>query len=465
MSGGTDRNRELFETAPVAKALAIMAFPTVISQLISLAYSLADTHFVGRTGNPYMVAAVALVFPVYWVTTVLGNLFGVGGGSTMSRLLGRGDPEMARRVCTFCVYGAVGVCAVFSLLCLLFLDPLLTLLGASAETRDYTAQYLFWMVIIGTIPSVLSTVMAHLLRNAGFARPASLGLSMAALVNLALDPLFMFVLLPPGLEVAGAAVATVTSNVLAILYFIRQFRRLRDQSVLSLSLNTGFPERKRVLEVLGVGIPAAAAVFLYDVATMALNSMMAAHGDYQVAALGICLKAERLPLNIGVGLCHGMLPLAAYNYSSGNRKRMFDVIRYARLWGLCVAAVSVAVCLIFPDPIIRLFLDTTGGQTGTEATLAFGILFLRLRILSTPLAFLNFHTTYAFQAMGSGSTTLALGIVRQAVCYLPMLFLMNRIGGEAGLAGAQILSEIITLCVSCLVFRRRKKQLLSGSQV
>ncbi|MBR0108592.1 MAG: MATE family efflux transporter, partial [Pyramidobacter sp.] len=189
---------ELFETTPVPAALAKMALPTIMSQLITLIYNMADTWFIGRTNNPYMVAASSLVLTIYLITMAAANLFGVGGGTLAARLLGARRDDEARRAASLSLVMAAGASLVFSGLCAAFMEPLLRLLGASERTMGYAKEYLFYVVIIGAFPTVVSNTMASLLRNVGYSREAGVGLMYGGLLNIALDPLFMFVLLPDG---------------------------------------------------------------------------------------------------------------------------------------------------------------------------------------------------------------------------------------------------------------------------
>lgn len=220
MKSNTTTNTELFEYVPVPRALATLAIPTIVSQLITLIYNLADAYFVGRTGNAYMIAAVSLIYPVFSMTAALSNPFGVGGGSLISRLLGIRQEEQARKICVFSIYAAVCISVFFSLLCFLFLSPLLQILGASTMAMEYARQYMIIVVIYGTLPTVLSNTIAHLVGSTGYAKFASVGLSMGAVLNILLNPLFMFVLLPPGQEIVGAALATMLSNTVSTVYFL-----------------------------------------------------------------------------------------------------------------------------------------------------------------------------------------------------------------------------------------------------
>ena len=288
---------ELFETMAVPRALTRMAIPTIISQLIALVYNMADTWFIGRTNNPYMVAASSLVLTVFLMAGALGNLFGVGGGSLVVRLLGQKDEDEARRVASLTLAFSCIAALVFSLLCLAFMDPLLRLLGASDNTIGYARQYLIFVVVIGGIANVTNTTMSFMLRNAGYSREAAFGLSMGGVLNIALDPLFMFVILPDGYQVMGAGIATMLSNMASMGYFILSYRRVRDESVLELPRRIERIRPESLKNIFSIGVPAALSVFLFDLTNIVINRLSASHGDLELAAIGIVQKVERFPLN------------------------------------------------------------------------------------------------------------------------------------------------------------------------
>ena len=353
MRGSTPEKTLIFEKMPIPAALAKMAIPTIVSQLITLIYNMADTWFIGQTNNPYMVAASSLVLTVFMMTTALANLFGVGGGTLTVRLLGSQQEEEAGKVASLSLVMAAGAAMVFSALCLIFMEPLLRLLGASDNTLGYAKQYLVFVVVLGGIPTVLSNTMSSMLRNVGFSREAAFGLSFGGLLNVVLDPLLMFVVMPDGYQVVGAALATMLSNCAALVYFIRIYRRVQDKSILALPKKVEKIQPKSMQSLLSVGVPAAMSVLLFDVTNMVINRLSASYGDFQLAAMGIVLKVERLPLNIGIGICLGMVPLAAYNYAARNFDRMRAFFSAARLAGLCVAAVSVALYYFGAPWLIR----------------------------------------------------------------------------------------------------------------
>ena len=438
---------DIFATLPIPVALRKMILPAVASQLIVLIYNMADTFFVGRTNNPYMVASTSLILPVFNITLCLAGLAGIGGGSLISRLLGSGRPEEARKVSAFSLYLGLSIAALFALGTGLFMGPLLGLLGAGENTYHYAQQYATCVIVIGGIPTVLSNVLANLIRSIGRSREASAGIILGGLLNIALDPLFMFVLLPRGQEVLGAGLATCLSNCVALLFFLVVLARMGRGSIITFSPKAGLPQRSSIVAVFGVGIPSAITTLLFDLDYVVIDKLMVSYHDVALAAVGIVLKVERFPLNMGVGICQGMLPLVAYNYSAGNQQRMNDAIRLSRRLGLIVAAISIALYEIFAVQFSNLFI-------GDAQTVELASQFLRIRVLATPLMFLSFFTVYLFQAFGKGRVSLFLGVTRWLFLNIPMLFLLNAIFGMFGIVWSQITADTLNVLLSFYIYFR-----------
>ena len=455
---------ELFAHMPVHKALAAMAVPTIISQMINLIYNMVDGFFIGRTGNSYMMAATSLVLTLTMLHVALSNLFGVGGGSLVARLMGIGKEEKARRVSAFSMYGAAAAALGFALVVGVFMNPILRFFGASDATLGYARAYTLIVIVIGSLPALLSLVTAHLLRNAGFSGKASFGLSLGGVLNVVLDPLFMFVLLPRGYEVHGAAIATLLSNVVSCLYLLRAYRRAGADAPLSLRLaDAQKMDRENVNAVLAVGVPSAVLTGLFDLANICVNILAASYNDMVLAGMGIVTKLERLPNAVNMGICQGMLPIVAFNYAGGNRERMKAVIRTARAAGLAVSAACIALFELFAGPAVRLFMSTSAGDAATALeTIGYAVLFLRIRCLASPVQFLNYHTSFCMQAVGDGRATLLHAVVRELVFYIPMMFLLNALFGQTGLAAALPVGEgcgaAFALALLAHVLRKQEKQ-------
>lgn len=443
----TTDKEALFQSVSVPKALFTMAVPTIISQLITLIYNIADTWFIGRTNNPYMIGAASLVLTVFLVTVSLANVFGVGGGSLVVRLLGRQRPDEARNVAGYSLIFASASALIFSLLCLLFLNPLLRLLGASRNTIVYARQYLVFVVIIGALPTVLSITMSSILRNVGYAKEAGFGLGLGGVLNILLDPLFMFVILPDGFQVMGAAIATLISNIASVLFFVLVYRRVTTKSVLELPRKRYRIERESKRSLFSVGIPAGVSLFLFDLTNIVINRLSSTHGDLELAAVGLILKVERLPLNIGVGICLGMVPLIAYNYASGNYSRMKAIFKAARNAGLLISVICVILYRIFAHAVIRTFINDA-------ETVRLGTKFLQARCFATPFMFLSFHMVHFMQAVDRGNISFRLAVIRQLALNIPILFLFNALLGMSGIVWTQATADAINVVFSYLIFFR-----------
>ena len=448
--------QELFGKAPVPKALYTMAVPTIISQLINLIYNMVDAFFIGRTGNSYMMAATTITLTLVMMNVALANLYGTGGGSHVARMMGMGEIERARQTSAFSVYAAIGLALSYSLLIGLFLHPILTFLGASSATIDYAKSYALIVIVLGSLPSLLSMVLAHLLRNAGFSAQASLGLSGGGILNVFLDPLFMFVIMPRGQEVTGAAIATTLSNIASCLYLIYAYSKASKDAPLSIRFKEAAQVKKQdVRAVFGVGIPSAALTGLFDLASICVNIIAAAHSDLVLAGIGIVMKVERIPNAVNIGICQGMLPIVAFNYSAGNRARMEETIQTARKAGLAISFLSILFFEVFATPVSQVFLSTKAGDAETALlTLAYAALFLRIRCLASPVQFINYNSSFCMQAMGYGKGTLLHAVVRELVIYIPCMFLLDRLFGEVGLAAALPVAEAVSAVFAMFLLRR-----------
>lgn len=440
-----DEKKRVFEEYPVLKSLTIMAVPAIVSQLITLVYNIADTWFIGLTDNPSMVAACSLVLPIFLLSISISNLFGTGGGSLISRLLGDKKEMEAKKVFAISIWMSLLTAVAFAGITMLFCNPLLNLLGASNQTRDYARQYLFYVVGIGGVFNVMSMVLSNLIRSVGYSKEAGIGISFGGVLNMILDPILMFWIFPDGMQVTGAAVATMLSNVITFSYFVIICIKIQKNTVIGVSLRQGLPERSSIIEIFSVGIPAGVSVLLFDIANMIANKKMAIHGDTALAAYGIVTKVERLPLNIGIGICLGMIPLIAYNYAAKNRERMKQIFNCARILGVTIAVLCVIFYHSFSAAIITFFI-------GDRETIQLGTAFLRARCFATPFMFLCFNMVHYFNAIGRGKISFWLAVVRQIVFNIPIMLILNYRYGAYGLVWTQLIADVCTVVVSYVVY-------------
>ncbi len=442
---------DIFENKPVLQALAIMAVPTIVSQLITLIYNIADLWYIGQTDNPYMVAATSLVATIFLLATAIANIFGVGGGNLVVRLIGSKQEEEAKKVASWSVVMALFSALGFSLLCLIFMNPILYALGASENTIGFARQYMFFVVVLGGVPTVLSATLSSMLRNVGYSKEAAFGLGMGGVLNVILDPLFMFVIMPDGYEVMGAAIATMLSNILAMIYYVVIYQKVKHTTILELpkKIEKILPESKKSL--FSVGLPAACSLVLYDLTNMIINMLSSSHGDLELAAMGIILKVERLPLNIGIGICLGMTPLVAYNYAAKNKKRMQAFFKAARTSGLIVAAISLVLYRFGAAGIMKMFISDA-------QTVALGTKFLQARCFAPPFMFLSFHIVHYMQAVDEGKISFYFAVIRQLCLNIPILFLLNSIFGMDGIIWTQVSADIINVIISYIIYAKVMKK-------
>lgn len=436
---------ELFETMQPARALAVMAVPTILSQLISLIYNLADTWFIGRTGNPYMIAAASLAGTVYLAIPVASNIFGIGGASLLARRIGEKRLDEARRIASFSItYSAISALAI-SILALIFMDPILRFLGASENTIGYARQYMLVVVVIGSIPSILPMCMPQLIRSVGYSREAGFGVALGSVVNIILDPIFMFVILPDGYEVLGAAIATLLANITSMTYFIFVYRRVSRESVIELPRRIEKIGRQNAGPLFSVGIPAGVTILLFDLVTIVINRLAASYGDIPLAAMGIVLKLERIPVSIGTGICLGMVPLIAYNYGAGNFRRMDSFARLSRNVMIGFSFLILAVLRLFAEPLVGAFIDE-------PETVSTGIQFLQGRCLAMPFMMLGFFVVYYMNAVTRGRISFFLSILRHLVLLIPIMLIMDRMIGMSGLIWSPLAADAIGTVISYAIY-------------
>lgn len=441
---------EIFEKMPVGKAVAVLAVPTILGQLVTMIYNLADTYFIGLTANPHMVAAASLAFPAFLLLTALSNLFGIGGGSLISRLLGAKSFDDTKKASAFSFYGCLIVTAVYSALVLLLMRPLLTLLGASEATYDFAYQYLFWTTVVGGIPTTISVLIGNLLRSEGRVALASVGMAMGGIINIILDPIFIF---PLGMGIEGAAIATMIANVCSMIYFLVVYFVIRKKSVISFSPRNFTLKRSISGSIISVGIPSFVSLMLVCVSNGFMMNLASDYNDIAVAAIGIVKKIDTIPLNVGLGLSQGVLPLIAYNFSAKNYKRMDRVNLVARTTAITFSLFCIVMFQLFTSPIVSFFMS------GSPETVELASKMLRILCLATPFMLTNLLMNSSFQAMGKGKESLLLSSCRQGLLFIPCLFVMRAIADLNGIVWTQFISDGITLIISFTLYYSMMKKL------
>lgn len=440
----SNKETYIFESAPIGKAIATLALPTIISQIITMIYNLADTWYIGQLGDNNQVAAVTIAYPAFIGLTAIANLFGIGGGSLISGALGRGDYNLVKKLSSFCFWAAVGVTAIISTGAFAGGKSFMMLLGADANTLPYVHDYLFWTFVIGGIPTVLNMLLAHLVRAVGASKQAAIGMSLGGILNIVLDPLFIFSW-GFGMNIAGAALATCISNVVATCYFLLFFWKKRRETVLSLHPRYFRCGIKTTGQVFYVGIPSALQVFLSVVSNAVLNNLMSVYTSTAVAALGIVKKVDMIPTNIVQGLSNGVLPLLAYSHGSGNRKRMNLTLKYSLIICIIFTGVCLACLEIFAPGLVRFFINQ-------PETIFLGSSFMRLHCMAMPFISITLLFTAVFQAIGQGGKALLLSLFRKGIIDLPLMILMNILIPMTGLMVVQPTLDFLCAAIAVAMY-------------
>lgn len=445
---------ELFESMPIPKAVVTLSVPSVISSLVMVIYSLADTFFVGMMNNPVQNAAVTLAAPLLLAFNAVNNLFGIGSSSMMSRALGRKDYDTVYRSSAFGFYASLICSLLFSLLYGVLQSPILVMLGANAETMQATANYLFWTVLLGSAPSILNVVLAYLVRAEGSSLHASIGTMCGCLLNIVLDPIFI---LPWGLNLgaAGAGCATCLSNTVACLYFFVLLFVKRGKTYVCIKPSMFRPSKQIVKGVCGVGIPASIQNLLNVTGMTILNNFTSAYGSDPVAAMGIAQRVNIVPFQIAMGFSQGIMPLISYNYTSGNIKRMKKTFMFTAKISLGFILAVMLTFVFAAEPIISMFMKN-------ESIVAYGAAFQRGFCFALPFLCIDFLALGVFQSCGMGMKSFIFAVVRKIVLEIPALFVLNWLFPLYGLAYAQFVAELIlgTIAVVVLVrmFRRLERE-------
>ncbi len=442
----TNEKTELFERMPIPGAVAKLTVPTILSSLVMVIYNLADTYFVGMLNDPVQNAAVTLAAPMLLAFNAVNNLFGVGTSSMMSRALGSRDYETVRRSSAFGFYCSLISGLLFSMACILFQKPLLALLGANEVTLAATEAYMKWTVFCGAVPAILNVVMAYMVRSEGASLHASIGTMSGCFLNIVLDPIFI---LPGGLNMgaAGAGLATFLSNCAACIYFFVLLWVKRGNTFVCINPKKLEFQRRIILGVCGVGVPASIQNLLNVTGMTILNNFTAEYGADEVAAMGIAQKINMVPMQIVLGFSQGLMPLVSYSYASGNHKRMKETILFAVKLMLPVTVLVAVGCFTGSGGLIRAFMNN-------QAIIAYGSRFLKGFCLAQPLLFLDFLAVGVFQALGLGKNALIFAVMRKILLEIPALYILNFLFPLYGLPYAQPVAELV-LAVSAVVMLGR----------
>lgn len=438
-------DNELFEKTPIPRAYMTLAIPVVLSMMVTLVYNTVDTYFIAHTGNTDMVAGVAIATPVFTVMIALGDIFGLGGSSVISRLYGQGRYDDGKRLSVFCFWGAVLTGLLVVVLGLVFRSPILSMLGADDNTWQYASQF-YTLIVIGSPFIIVSMTPTNLLRAEGYATPSAIGSVAGTLINICLNPLFIHVF---GWGAAGSASATVIANICTDVYYVwflvARSANLSIDPRLLLRGHGIAVTRHEVSGVFAIGIPASVTNLMQSLGIVMINLFLLPYGNDAVAAMGIGLKIVMIAVLILVAFAFGGQPLIGYNYGSGNMPRLKALLRFAYGF-LCLLAIGMtAVLVAFARQLMGFFSDD-------QRIIGLGTGMLRVQLLSTVCVAIVLVTTCTFQSAGKAWGALVLSISRQGVMLAITLYAGSRIAGYHGVIAAQAVADLLTAALAVILF-------------
>ena len=441
---------ELFEKAPVPKAYFTMALPVVMGMVVSLVYNMVDTFFIARTQNTDLVAGVSLCAPIFTLMIALGDIFGLGGSSVISRLFGEKREEEGKRVSGFCFYAAI-LCGVAVTLLMLFLQtPILRLLGATEDTMEYALQYYRYMAY-GASFIIVSLTPSNLIRTEGLAVQSMIATVTGSIVNIILDPVFIFVF---GLGVSGAAIATVLSQAVGAIWILRFLSG--KKTILHLRKENFKLQKEIILPCLGLGISTFVMLSTESILSISFTSSLSKYGgDLAVGAMTIITSVSQLATLPLQGICQGGQPIMSYNFGASNKER----VKKAFFTQFTVCTIFTGcfwlIMLLFPKLFAGIFSNDTDLITYTAWA---------LRIYMAGIFSLGFQVAcqQSFMALGQAKVSLLLACLRKLILLIPLIFILPLFIQNKVFAVflAEPISDIVAAIITTSTFFRRFDKIL-----
>ncbi len=423
----------------VSEVVKKMAIPSVISSLVTVVYNMADTFFVGQTGDPLQVAAVSLTNPIFILFMAVANMLGTGGSAIASRALGKNDKDKARNVSSFVTYFSILVGIVFCLILLVFQNGLLTLFGANSDTLDLAKGYTLY-IALGAPFIIFSAASSFIVRAGGDSKQAMIGNMIGTVINIVLDPIFVSVFHKGA---AGAAIATTIGNVIASIYYVYYF--YKQSKIMSISFR--YFTFNVCKDICISGLPMALFSSLMSVSTIITNLILANYGNSAIAAAGIVFKANMFVSFLQMGIANGVQPILGYCVGANNETRFKEVESYTKKCCLICGFILSALYIVFSKNIISVFIDDL-------ETISYGVPLLIGYTLSGPFIGMLFMNMNVLQTLNHPMPATVLSLCRQGLLFIPLLFILNMLFSFNGVCIAQSLTDFIVIVISFIFTAR-----------
>ncbi len=429
-----EEKREYMLEEPVKKLVCRLAVPTIMSMLVTSFYNMADTFFVGKI-NTQSTAAVGIVFSLMAIIQAVGFLFGHGSGNFISRRLGAGDMEEAEKMSAVGFFSSFLVGIVIMVVCLIFIEPLSYALGSTPTIQPYTVSYLR-IILFGTPAMTASLVLNNQMRFQGSAFYAMIGIVSGAVINIGLDPFFIFVC---DMGVAGAALATTISQYMSFLFLLLMIRKGGN---IRIRFQNFRPSLHFYKEVIRGGIPSLCRQGLASIATICLNHAAGNYGDAAIAGMSIVTRVMMFANSALIGFGQGFQPVCGFNYGAKKYKRVLDAFWFCVRTAFIFLTVVAVVIFAFAPEIIALF------RKGDADVITVGTAALRYSIVVFPLSAWIVMCNMMLQSIGKGLKASIVASARQGIFFLPLIAILPHLFGLTGVEICQTVSDVLALTVS-----------------
>ena len=433
-----DKKIRLLRDEKVSKAILKLSIPMVMGMMIQVLYNLVDTYFIGMLNDANQLAAANISLPVFMMLMAIAGIVGSGSSSYISRCLGNKDYEEANKTISI----ATGILVIMSIIVMIvgiFMSPNIAKgLGANEATFNYTYKYIFIM-FIGAIPVMCSYALGQLLRSEGNIMQSVIGLTLGTVVNIVLDPVFIFGL---KMEITGAAIATIIGQTSTLLYFMYAF--LKGKTTLKINLKKFKYDKNIFKEIFTIGVPASLNQMLMGVATVIVNNIAVGYGTLTVAGMGVAMKIMTIGTFVFMGFSAGCQPLVGYYYGCNNIPRVKEIIKKGIIITSIIGLSLALIFGVFANSLIGLF-------TSEPEVINKGAIILRALIISLPFVGGQMISTTSAQSMGKVVVAFILSISRQGLLYMPLLIILNKVFGFSGFIYAQPITDMIMLTFSAIL--------------
>jgi len=436
----------LFKEQTVWRSIFAMAVPSLLTIIIMIFYNMADMFFIAQLGDTAKVASVSIISPVFSIIMALATMIGVGGSTVIANAFGAGEVEKAKNTASLCFYSAIAIAVVVTTALFVFREPLLGALGTKPAMWEDSRTYL-QILSCGTIFMLISSSMGMLVRAEGAVREGMYGNLAGTVTNIILDPLFILVF---GWGVGGAAIATVSGNMVSACYYIVYVKR--HAAVISLEPRRALVAPAAILPIMALGLPNAASTVLSGFASTFSNNLLALHGTDAIAAAAAAGKTSMLISMVQMGICMGVQPLMAYNCGSKNADRLREVLQKTAILTGCVGLGTMVICFGFRNAVISIFLKDA-------SVAAMGVEYMMYVMAGAPFLGLVYLSTNFLQAAKKASSAIVVSLLRQGLLLIPLLYIMHGIMGFHGLAAAHMIADIGAAIIAIAIFWHQYRQM------